>query len=639
MPIETNIALLAGEKYQLLADSQMPAGKRAWQRERRKSDASDPGVQKTASWRYSGPSGLSREDVAGGALGPDYCKNADTLYENLLLPGPARNPIALEAITPVVAVAPYDGFFYDAAPYDGGTSAYFATGAKFIDEDRGMLFFHDQAFSTQVDPSDMTAVETKVHSAEVKGAVMWRNKGYLGLGGAGYMQRRATVTQTQATYEDVSTWYASAIVVGPDRLWMVDPEDSTESQLRYSLDALATRSNAFPVGDPGIPATGLGTYGRSAIVGSEIGAFGFNELGQPVRVLESLRGHRSVNNGVWIVTLWGWTYITTDIGLKATIPGQIENPAGPGADRRYEGPNGRITAIWPYKDALFAAALTADGHTYIYRGEYDDGRYGGNTSATGRPAWFPFAYIEDTEVDVIFSTALRPSPTLLLGEGAQVGSYWTLSVLDRDIDDPLYRHHTGASEWNGTTLMRNANTHKNIRYFATQAEDCDATNSWQIAVSVDGGGYVNVGAAITSAGHKVVIPTNGASPPVPLTTVNGHFFKPRITGAHDDAVTPAKLRGTLDMVYDERPDTIVQHTFVVELGATRHTPNGAITDLDNLSDLYAAHGSGAQSPFSFQLPGQTATVYGLVVGVEAITDVKADGIQKALVVVQEWPVD
>jgi hypothetical protein len=635
MPVETNLILLAGQRYALVADSQLPSGKRAWQREKRPSQPSDPSVQQTASWRLSGPIGLSREDVAGGPLAVDYTKNADTLYENLLLPGPARNEITLASATPISEVqAFYDTFLYDdGVPYDSGTSAYAAGGAKFVDEDRGALFFHDQAFSTQVEPVGMTATETIVHLAAVEGAAMWRNRGYLGLGQSALMQRRATVSLTQSTYEDVSTFYAGALVVGPDRLWMVDPEDPSEVALRYSLDALVTRSNPFPVGDPGIPATGLGTYGRSALAGSEIGAFGFNELGQPTRVVESLKGHRSNLNGVWVQTLWGWSYITTDIGLKATIPGQIENPAGPGADRRYEGPNGRISAIWPYKDALFAAALTADGDAYVYRGEFDDGRYGGSTQQNGRPAWFPFAYLEATEVGVIFSTALRPTPTLLVGENSQIASYWTLSVLDRDIDDPAYRFHTGASEWNGTTMMRNPGTHKNLRYFVAYAEDCDATNSYQVQVSVDGGAYVNIDDPITAGGHYFLRPSVAG---VPLTTVNGHTYKPRIVGAHDNAVTPAKLRGTLDMVYDERPDTIIQHTFIVELGATRNTPNGAITDFDTLSDLYRAHGVGAASPLAFQLPGQTVTTYGFIVDYASITDLVGDGVQRATITVQEY---
>ena len=633
MPVEANIALLNGARYQLVSDSMLPQGLRAWSRLKRQSEPSDPGVQRVAQWRLSGPIGLSREDVAGGPLAVDYTQNMDTLYENMLLPGPARNAIDVTADHSPPADAPYDGFAYDEAPYDGGTSSYLGTAVAYIDEDRGSLFFHDGALSTQVEPSGMTAVQTKTHGAAVRGAVMWRNKGYLGLGGNSIMQRRATVSSTASTYENVSSFYAGSLVVGPDRIWMVDPEDSTESTLRYSLDALATRSNAFPIGDPGIPSTGLGTYGRSATVGSELGAYGFNELGQPTRVLESLRGQRSVLNGEWITTLWGWTYITTSIGLKATIPGQVETPAGPGADRRYEGPNGRVTAIWPYKDALFSASLTADGDAYVYRGEFDDGRYGGNTSSTGRPAWFPFCYLSSVEVGVLFSTALRTNPTLLVGESGEA-SYWTLSELDRDIDDPLYRYHTGTGTWFGTTMMRNPNLHKNARYFTYLAENVDSSNKFQIAISVDDGSYVNIGGEITSTGHDKRYPATGG---VPLTTVNGHFYKPKITCTSASTTVAPTLRGTLDMIYDERPAMITQHTFIVELGATQKGYDAANADYTALTNLLAEHGAGAASPFAFQIPGETNTVYGLMVDVSDVTDMKPDAIQRAQVTVQEWP--
>jgi len=848
MPVQTNRVLLNGETYQLVSDSQLPAGKRAWSRQKRKSQPSDPGVQKVASWRINGPHGLSREDPAGGLLAVDYTENMDTLYESLLLPGPKRNPIDLLTIaqasqfvataevigtpttatfsaantfnitpdvgtavgdlvvvvisaanqysvtppsgftanepnisgdptsgiyyrridatgaltfnfaanetgiaaaitfrgvdlfTPVNAVgawgndpsgvssvdstapsvtsavdnalltgvwtkgspagtftapsgmaeivdarngiinlmsatasvdagatgtrtatlsaavtstsrrnvlfvvasypvytAAFGAFPFGAAPFGGGTASSVPQTVVLMDEDRGEVFLHGGAFSFQVNPTTMEAVAFKQWDANVRGAAMWRNKGYLGLGSLSPMQRRVSVSSATATYADVEIdalpVYAGPVVVGPDRIWMVDPEDSTDSVLRYSQDQLVTRSNPFLVGDPGIPNTGLGTYGRSALAGSEIGAFGFTDLGISTRVLESLRGQRNAENAKWIQTLWGWSYITTSIGLKATIPGQVENPAGPGADRRYEGPNGRVIAVWPYKDALFASVLTPEGNTYIYRGEFDDGRYGGSTASTGRPAWFPFAYLEGVECAMVGSTGARTNPTLITGDD-QNADYWTLSSADRDISDPLYRYFTGTSRWYGTTMLRSPNLHKNPRYFVLQAEDVDASNYFQIALKVDSRDYVNVGSAIVTDGHKFIYPATAG---VPLTTVSGHFYKPQIICTSADDTTPPKLRGTLDMVYDERPDTIVEHVFVIELNATRNTLGGAITDLDNLGDLFSAHGSGAASPFAFQLPGQTTTVYGLAVSVEEITDMKPDGIQKVRVVVQEWP--
>ena len=160
MPVEANIALLNGARYQLVSDSMLPQGLRAWSRLKRQSEPSDPGVQRVAQWRLSGPIGLSREDVAGGPLAVDYTQNMDTLYENMLLPGPARNAIDVTADLSPPAIAPYDGFAYDAAPYDGGTSSYLGTAVAYIDEDRGSLFFHDGALSTHIEPSGMTAVQT-----------------------------------------------------------------------------------------------------------------------------------------------------------------------------------------------------------------------------------------------------------------------------------------------------------------------------------------------------------------------------------------------------------------------------------------------------------------------------------------------
>ncbi len=527
-----------------------------------------------------------------------------------------------------------------AAPVGGGTYTSSLQPVTLIDEDRGALFFDGGAFSVQVEPTGMTAVAYEQFDAGIRGDVMWRNKSYLGLGGSQPMQRRTVVTPTSTTYEDVEIssdpLYAAAEVVGPDRFWYVNPEDPAESVLQYSLDALETVSNPFQVGDPGIPATGLGTYGRSAVVGSEVGAFGFTELGISVRVLESLRGQRSPFNGQWITTLWGWTYITSSIGLKATIPGQVENPAGPGADRRYEGPNGRVTAIWAYKDALFCAVLTVDGDTYLYRGEFDDGRYGGSTASTGRPAWFPFAFLEATSTSVIFSTGLRTNPTLLVGEDLDA-SYFTLSEADRDIADPLYRFFTGTARWFGTTMMRAPNMHKNLRYFTTYAEDADADNSYQIAVSVDEGAYQDVGSPLIATGHRFLRPTSGTGEDkTPLDTVSGHFFKPRVTGTLANDVSPAFLRGTLDMCYDERPDTIIEHVFVFELGATLNTPAGDQEDFAALSNLYAAHGQGAASPFAFELPGQTETVYGLVSSFGPVIDMKGDGVMRAELTICEW---
>jgi hypothetical protein len=91
------------------------------------------------------------------------------------------------------------------------------------------------------------------------------------------------------------------------------------------------------------------------------------------------------------------------------------------------------------------------------------------------------------------------------------------------------------------------------------------------------------------------------------------------------------------MVYDERPNMLTQHTFLFELGATRKGFNSSESDFTTLANLLADHGVGAASPFAFQVPGETDTVYGLVVDVSDVSDMKPDAIQQAQITVQEWP--
>lgn len=532
-----------------------------------------------------------------------------------------------------VYTAELGAFPLGAAPLGGGTASSTPQTVTHFDEDRGQLFFHGGAYSTQVDPADMEAVDAFVHEAAVRGAADWRNRGYVGLGPTAPMQRRVAVTLTGSTYEDVeisgSPIYTGPLVTGPDRLWLVDVDNEDEYALRFSLTALTSWSGRFLVGDPGVAATGLGTYGRSALVGAETGAYGFTDLGIPVRVLESLRGQRSPYNSQDIITMWGWTYITTSQGLKATIPGQVENPAG--LPRSFEGkPQGLPTAIWPYKDALFMAVKDVDGDAYILRGEF-----GLQTGGSGQPDWYPFCVIPEETVDMIASTAqrpvdgLQPSSTLLMGIGSNAG-YVILGRTERDIDDPDYLFTTGSDlTWTGTTMLRSSNMHKNIKYFVLLCEDLTNPDQIQVQVKVDNGDYVNVGSAVTTAGHKFVRPVTAG---VPQTDVNGHTYKPRLVVNSTQTQEPVKIRGTLDMVYDERPDEIWEHVFYVQLGQNRDLKK----DIEELREFLAPHHSG--SPLEFRYPGEARVRYGFVVRVDAVEDMKGDGVQGAAVTIQEWDV-
>lgn len=626
MPQDTEFTL-NGQTYALVADELLPSGRRGWVRRRRPSQPSDPGVQKTARWSLSGPVGVSREDVSTGYLGVEYTQNLDTLYDQLLIPGPRRNPIDLTALDP-------GGSEPETLPFTlpvtlGGVSVgkVGSTGGAILEDRTALLFPRGQAL-TVVDPATMTATATYVKDFNIRGMCVWFDRGIISYGSLDEVERVTAISPTAgATFETVSGLYAKAMTVGPDRWWAInaDTGNSVDNQIFYALDNLQNFSAPFPVGDRMIPATGIGTYGRTAIAGSEVGAYGFTTLGEPTRVLESLRGHRSAENGKHGIALWGWYYITSVMGLKATIPGNVENPAGPGVDRRYEGPAGRPTAIWPYKDALFLAEVTPDGDTYVYRGEFDRE----STASTGNPAWFPFAYIPARECHLIGSTALRTAPTLIVGEDSNA-SYFTLGRMQRDISDPLYRFQAGTHQWFGTTMMRASNMHKNIRYFVVLAEDVDDQNYFQLSVSVDGDPYVAVGDPVQSSGHKFVRPSQGGEP---QANVNGHTFKPRITCVSTNETNPPKLHGYLELIYDERPDTITEHVFIVHLGAERTEE----TELHDLYHLFGAHGS-ASSPCAFQYPGEIETHYGFVVGVDEVADLKGDGIQSVTVRIQEWDV-
>src|SRR5690606_15646359 len=128
--------------------------------------------------------------------------------------------------------------------------------------------------------------------------------------------------------------------------------------------------------------------------------------------------------------------------------------------------------------------------------------------------------------------------------------------------DPDYQHTTGTLEWTGTTMMRDGNLHKNVRYFSTVLEDLDSSQTFQLKLKVDDADYVDVGSAVSTSGHHFIRPVSAG---VPQTNVNGHQFKPRFVLTTTDADDPPKVRGTLDMVYDERPDTITEYSVAVVL--------------------------------------------------------------------------
>jgi hypothetical protein len=94
---EDGILRISGKAFNLVSQSMLPAGKRAWSRRQRPTEPSDPGIPQVARWIISGPQGNSRENVTQGAglLSVDWAEGMDTLYDALLLPGPKVSLIDL----------------------------------------------------------------------------------------------------------------------------------------------------------------------------------------------------------------------------------------------------------------------------------------------------------------------------------------------------------------------------------------------------------------------------------------------------------------------------------------------------------------------------------------------------------------
>lgn len=607
---------LNGERYELVHDEGLlPRGTRAYSVNLRPSQPTDPGVHKVARWDING-FGHSQE-TDEGYLGTDYADNLDTRYTKLLTSAPARNTVDLSSLDPTPGVLKLP--FYMQRRLGG-----FITGeTKHKTEQQGYLLFSRGQAVSVVDPSDMSLKSTVGRSAPVLGMVSWRGKTRIGYGRTLQMESVDSITGWGLQTSTITGKYAKAMTVGNDRWWGVNGESGTENRLFYSLDDMSTFSNPFVVGDPDIQATGIGTTGPFTASGNELGASSFTDAGKPQTLIESVKDFRSTDNGASFASLWGWLYTTTKVGLFAIdVQRVFANPVGPGEGldgQDFEGAiDGYPTAVAAFKDSLWVAYLTTAGDTYILRG-----MFGPDTPSSGRPVWFPFYKITGKTCRLITGTGLRTNPTLIVGEDDDI-SYFTLGRRGRDIADSNYVFSTTGGTWYGAKMTRSSNMHKNIRYFVMLVDGVDASNTWQVAVSVDGGAYVNVGSPITSSGHKFIYPSSGG---VPLTTVNGHTFKPRLTQVAASSSAPPQVRA-FEMVYDERPDVIEEVRVAVQIGASG-------TDYTNLTSLMSPHGSGG-SPIAVQLPGEIDTKYAFVTGVDEVKDIRGDAVRTALLTLQVW---
>lgn len=610
-----------GKPYPLIAETQLLSGKRAISRGNfRPSQPSDPSRIGQAEWILSGPLGVSRESQSG-YLGHDYSDNIDALYEDLLTASPKGFDIDLGGDEPESSAPAYYGVpKYGAAKYHGGTALASPGNAEHADFQQGYLFVHRGAYSSQIN-SSWSLVETVIHGGTVHGAANWKGYGWVGLGAGAPLQKRTAVSSTGSTYTEVhdendDEVYAGYLKRGNDRIWWVDAEEGYKA--RYSFDDFQVLSNPFEGGDDRRTLTGIGTLGPLTIFGALDGVFGFTDAGKAV-VIKDLEDRESLLNGSKMTEQWGWIYFITDGGLRCWAP-NTSNPVGPEAYKGFEGPiDGKPTEVWAVDESLFCTYLTTSGDSYILRGEF-----GPSTADTGMPLWYPFKKLASTESYLLYSTgtSFDTNPNLIVGNGTNITRY-VLGRRGRDIADSNYVFSTEGGSWYGTTMMRAQHLRKNVRYAMIQTENCSATKSWQLAVSCDGGAYVNVGSAVTSNGRQILRPVSGSTP---LTTVDFNTLKPRLTQVNDSTTTPPQIRGKLVIVYDERPDMIEEVTVVLS------TEQISRTRLDELVN------STKDSPVQISLPGDRTTYYGFVTSVSSNKDIKGDSVGSVQLGLSLWDI-
>jgi hypothetical protein len=272
--------------------------------------------------------------------------------------------------------------------------------------------------------------------------------------------------------------------------------------------------------------------------------------------------------------------------MAVKIDELIANPVGPAEGirgRTFEGPlDGYPTAVRFFKDKLWVVYQGTDEAVYIIYG-----LFGPDTDRTGRPEWYGFRKMASTVCRALGATTGRALPTLIAARGEDI-SWFELGNRGRDIADPDYPFSTDGGQWFGTTMMRLDGLEGNVRSASFITENCGASDSWQLALSSDEGGYIDIGAAVIANGHQNVIPVSGG---VPLATVAFHNLKPRLTQVASSSSAPPQIRGKLVVFYDERSSTVTE----VECAVTVETPK-------ELSDLRALAAHAQAAPVSYSRP-------------------------------------
>ena len=601
--------LLAGHNYELAAESLLPKGRRALRRQTRAIQASDPGKFQIATWRLSGPLGQTRENEGG--LGIEHA-TLEHRYPDLLTSLMTVTTLSLTSADPPGASSSsaLGALVLGGRALGGGTSSSTPQTITHIKEMGAYLFVHGGAFTRQINPSTWTVTAAKVHQALVRGAENWQTgKQRIGLGQAAPMVTITSPNSSGATYADTligsDNVYANELALGNDRLWMVRADAGNENRLRFTTDDFASASTGFVVGDPGVPATGVGVMGPYTVAGGETGVWSFTDQGTPFNLVRALQDARSTLNGRKMAYQFGWLYCATSLGLIALRPG-IANPVGIGSPSMsgFEGWDGRPVAVLPY-GINYVVVVWEDSAGTTWRVTW--GKFNPSfTDGTGECDWYALATRTNATVRCLGATSTPTNPHIVWGEGSGTLARVLLGRAGRDLSDANVTYSTAGGQWFGSWLMRQSHLRKTVRWARFTAEDMETGDSWQLAFATDGSStYTNMGPAVTANGSQRVLPAAVASAPT------GFTLKPRITqvaGGASAATTPPKLRGVLEVAYDERPDQVAEYAVVlVGLKPVDLTRLRELADGDNLNGRQA---------IEFRVPGHERVQYGYVQNVE-----------------------
>ena len=484
-----------------------------------------------------------------------------------------------------------------------------------IDEQDGQLFAHRGDQTAQINPGDMTEVGSpEDHNSTITGSIASHDgEGYVLFGDAIDVKRRTAVTSAGATYASVTGVKATHAAIGPDRLWFVEADGGADDgQVKYVFDAWtsAGESNGIRVADTNSGhITGLYTLGLHMVAGTKRGPRSFTDDGSPAVLGEAVKAFPSELNGAAGDSLWGWHYHATQLGLNAVQPdGPIENPVGPGEGlegQSFEGPiDGYPIAVRAFKDSLWVSYLSSEGDSWLLRGVFNPR----TTPGSGRPDWYVVRKLSGVACRAIGATTGRQTvPALVWGENANV-FYADLAYRGREIADPNYRYATNGAEtngqWFGTTLMLTQGLVGNVRWAKFFTENCNTSNTWRLAVSLDEGSYVDVGSGVTTNGLQTVRPTSSGSP---LSSVSFSTLKPRLTQVAASNTAPPQIRGELTIAFDERPEYVREVDVLIEVSG------------GELQALQSMVGVTQTVPVPIRLPSETAVnanSYGHVVSAE-----------------------